>query len=208
MRRARAHVRERDERGVAGPLDDDAALALLHRLGRDDARDRRRRPGERAELRIEERQRAIDVEVAGEDRLAVVGMEERAVVLAQLVGGDALDVGAIADRLPVIRDAPGSRWRRAPSAAPARGRSRRSRTRCGRPTSRPAARCRGSRRAACGRPRCASPGRACRSAGSSSRSSGRTTSSCSTTRSRRRLRTARPGTSDGRSPCRSSRSTC
>src|SRR6185369_16493854 len=95
-------VRQRDEAGVALSLDDDAALAFLRRLRRDDLRNRPGGLREGAELAVEESERGVDVEVAGEDRLAVVGMEERAVVLAQLLGADALDVRAIAERVPVI----------------------------------------------------------------------------------------------------------
>src|SRR6185369_7704184 len=78
MRRARPQVRQRDEAGVALSLDDDAALAFLRRLGRDDLRNRPGGLREGAELAVEESERGVDVEVAGEDRLAVVGMEERA----------------------------------------------------------------------------------------------------------------------------------
>jgi hypothetical protein len=71
MRRARPQVRHCDEPGVALALDDDAALAscggsvvMTCGIGRAALGERR--------LAVEERAR-VDVEVAGQDRLAVVG---------------------------------------------------------------------------------------------------------------------------------------
>ena len=81
MPRIRPHVRERHQGQGTGPLDQCATLAFLWRFDRNDLRAEYGRLVERTELPIEQRESGLDIEVACEDRLGVVRMEEDLVVL-------------------------------------------------------------------------------------------------------------------------------
>ena len=102
MERVGPHVGDLHQPDLARTPDHDAPFPLLGRLDRDDLRYRLRRAGKCGELAVEDAEGPRRVEVADQDRFRVVRPEEVLVVLAQLLGGDPLDVGAVSDGIPVI----------------------------------------------------------------------------------------------------------